>query len=317
MRLNAHSVRLFPKGRGPENYVITGIAKRCDWVVLTDMSTQGVHVHRNNPTDAPRHIFLSLRNPFVAVRTFARDILPRLRDRFVLISGSEDATVPQQFDRRWRDYNEVEYSQLRTILEHPLLIRWFAENLSDDSNERFAALPTGMVYPDGPPADGESVPEQRPLHQRPLRVLCAHRVREGLQWEPRRRVTQLARTAWAPWCTMLEGEVPEDEFLRQVDQHSFVLCVEGGGLDPSPKAWQSILYGAIPIIRETVKRNAYIDLPVAFVQSWTADALTADRLRAWYSELGKRLDAPSKRAEILFRLSQDYWWSKIAAAACA
>ncbi len=311
MFLNAHSVRLFPKGGGPENYAITGMARRCDWVVLSDMPCWTVHVHKNTATDAPRHIFLSMRNPFAALRRFAEDILPGLRHRFVLVSGSEDATVPRQVDCRWRDYNEAECRAIRSIVEHPLLIRWFAENLSDDSDERFTALPAGLIYPDGLPADGEKIPEPRPFHQRPLRVLCAHRVREGAQWEPRRQVTALARGAWAPWCTVLAEEVTEDEFLRQVDEHAFVLCVEGGGLDPSPKAWQSILYGAVPIIRETGIRGAYIDLPVAFVRSWTADAVTLDRLKAWRDHLGRFHDTPWRRADILFRLSQDYWWSKI------
>lgn len=37
--------------------------------------------------------------------------------------------------------------------------------------------------------------------------------------------------------------------MRLMQSHAFVLCAEGGGVDPSPKAWQAILHGAIPIIR--------------------------------------------------------------------
>lgn len=32
-----------------------------------------------------------------------------------------------------------------------MLIRWFAENLSDADNDCFVALPTGMVFPEGLP----------------------------------------------------------------------------------------------------------------------------------------------------------------------
>jgi hypothetical protein len=142
-------------------------------------------------------------------------------------------------------------------------------------------------------------------------------VRKGPQWEKRRKVTILARTVWAPWCTVVDEEVLEQTFLDLVQAHAFVLCVEGGGLDPSPKAWQTILHGAIPIIRNTAIRSAYTELPVAFVPDWTAGSITPSRLQAWHREFIPAHDFEDQRLMTLDRLCADYWWSKIEAHARA
>ena len=305
-----HTTRLFPKFGGATAYAITGIAARCDWVLLSETRAPFTPLHRTQPTDTPRHIFLSLRHPFAALAAFATGVLPKLRAPFVLISGSEDCTLPQQRDQRWRPFNDSEQQMIRTILEHPLLIRWFTENLEDDSDPRFSPLPIGMVYPEGPPQNPRPTCPP-PLHNRPLRVLCAHRVRPGPQWDLRRAVTARAKTDWAAFCTCPPCDIPEPEFLALIQAHAFVLCAEGGGLDPSPKAWQAILYGAIPIIRKTGTYSAYDQLPVAFVDNWQGNSLTPAQLQAWHRHLAPFHDTPALRAQTLTRLGLAYWWDQI------
>ncbi|WP_146592013.1 hypothetical protein [Puniceibacterium confluentis] len=308
------SVRLFPKHHGAAAYAVTGIAARCDWVLLSDREAPLTHLRRTVPTDRPRHIFLSLRNAFAALQVFATEILPGLRAPFVLVSGSEDVTLPQQCDRRWRAYDAAEQRHIRTILDHPLLACWFAENLAEDSDPRFVPLPTGMVYQGGAPAAPPPV-QPPPLGGRPLRVLVGHRVRPGPQWELRRAVTRRAEHDWAAFCTVPRSELSEAEFSGLMQAHAFVLCAEGGGVDPSPKAWQAMLHGAIPIIRRTGTYRAYAQLPVAFVDNWQADSLTPERLVAWQRTLGFYQDMPHLRARTLERLGLNYWWGQIAARA--
>jgi hypothetical protein len=100
-----------------------------------------------------------------------------------------------------------------------------------------------------------------------------------------------------------------------VEAASFVLCVEGGGLDPSPKAWTALLHGAIPILRDTPVAAAYRALPVAVVPDWQAGALTPARLAAWKAALAPAFDDPARRARVLERLGLDYWWGRVEAAA--
>ena len=311
--LPLHSTRLFPKNRGATAYVPTGIAARCDWLVLSDAAAPRTALVRRVPTDRPRHVFLSLRDPFAALRFFATEVLAQLRAPFVLVSGSEDVTIPHQTDRRWRSFDAGERALLDAILDHPCLLRWWAENLDAACHPRLTPLPVGMVWPDGPPDPSAPPPVPPPLGPRPLRVLCAHRIREGPQWQPRRDVSALAAGPWAAFAERPAGELPEADFHARLQANSFVLCVEGGGLDPSPKAWTALLHGAIPILRDTPVAAAYRALPVVVVPDWTADALDPDRLRAWKAALHPRFDTPRGRAEWHGRLGLEYWWQRISA----
>jgi hypothetical protein len=311
MAIEPHSTRLFPKQLGADAYRLTGVAARCDWVVLSDTREPRVRLRRRTPRGEPRHVFLSLRSPFDALRYMAEEVLPLLTRPFVLISGSEDVTIPNQRDLRWRRFNDAERGHIDTILSHPLLCRWFAENLDEAAHRLLSPMPVGLVFAAGPPSTPWIVPDPPPLSSRPLRILCAHRTRQGPQWEVRRHVTEIARTHWAPLCTVLEEEVPEAEFMRQLAQHAFVLCVEGGGLDPSPKAWQALLHGAIPIVRDSPLRAAYAELPVAFVQDWTAGSIDRSRLDEWRSSGADMQDVPANRARVVLRLGLDHWWAKV------
>jgi len=176
-----------------------------------------------------------------------------------------------------------------------------------------STMPTGMVFKTPLFPKEIDVPKVPSLEERPLRVLCAHRVREGPQWDTRRHVTELARSDWSEWCTVVEEEVPKAKFLELVRSHAFVLCVEGGGLDPSPKAWQAILNGAIPIIRETALKDAYEELPVAFVPNWKAKSLSLRKLHEWHRYFSRLYQSPSYRKDVIRKLRMDYWWSKISA----
>src|SRR5690606_38296292 len=90
------STRLFPKNRGADAYVVNGIARRCDWVVLSDRQPPQASLVRQVETEAPRHVFVSLREPFQALAFFIERVLPMIRGPFVLVSGSEDASLPRQ-----------------------------------------------------------------------------------------------------------------------------------------------------------------------------------------------------------------------------
>lgn len=311
MQLPLQSTRLFPKEKGADAYIVNGIAALCDWVVLSDFTNPFVHLHKNNRTTLPRHIFLSLRSPFDALKYFDECILPSIRSSFVLVSGSEDVTVPNQLDKRFRSFNQSEKDIINKILDHPCLFHWFAENLDDDSHPKMSPIPLGMLFKEGMPAMGVTIPPISPLTDRPLRVLCAHRVFEVDQYEIRRYVSRLAKENWLDFCTCLEHEVPEDEFVELLQAHSFVLCVEGGGIDPSPKAWQAIMHGTVPIILDSALRSAYQKLPVVLIPQWDAKCIDVARLEKWHREFSAIHDDIKSRQEVIHRLGIEYWWRKI------
>ena len=306
-----HSVRLFPKDHGAAAYELTGVAALCDWVVLSDRHPPKIQVRKSGKTGTPRSVFISMRNPVAALKYFYHVLLPKLEEKFVLVSGSEDVTLPRQIDQRWPPFNAEIREIIEKIAASSKVRHWFAENLDSKFSDRVSPLPSGMVYPHNRGPGVIEQPDVPLLANRPLRVLVGARTRPGPQWDLRRFTSGLAESAWSGFVTHLTEEVPEPEFLRLMSEHAFVLCVEGGGLDPSPKAWQALQYGAIPIIRKSPLWEAYQELPCVTVDEWSADCLSQEKLKAWHAEMLPAFDSAHKRSQVFERLSLDFWWRKI------
>lgn len=305
------STRLFPKHQGPHAYVLTGIAARCDLVVLSDTKTPHAAEVRSKSIEQVQTIFISLRSHVHALDYFFDRVLPQLTQPFVLITGSEDVTLPNQLDKRWPAMKSDLKRRLIDLAQHPMLKRWFCENLDERFHTSVEPLPLGLVFPDhanNPQVTPPSWPESG---ERNRRVLCAHRVREGGQWETRRMVSELARTDWRGFTTVLNEPVDADQFEALIRAHAFVLCVEGGGLDPSPKAWQALLHGAVPIMRTGALDRAYSIFPVIMVDEWEAGSLSPVKLNTWFDKYFTSGKLKSERDDIIERLGLDYWWRRI------
>lgn len=305
------STRLFPKFEGADAYVLTGIAARCDWVVLSDRKAP--HIADRIQTDIPsvRTVFVSMRAHEHALTHFLDVVLPQLVSPFVLITGSEDITLPRQTDQRWPPLDSGLQTRLMALLDNPLLVHWFCENLDERCHPRQSPLPLGMVYPHAEADVRIEAPGWGGTGQKHPRILCAHRVRDGRQWEPRRRVTELAKSHWRSFVTVLEEPVGETEFEALIRNHAFVLCVEGGGLDPSPKAWQTLLNGSIPIMRRTAVSEAYSVFPSIMVDDWAPEALSVDALDGWFDTFYRTGRLLRERVAVIEMLGIDYWWNRI------
>jgi hypothetical protein len=91
-------------------------------------------------------------------------------------------------------------------------------------------------------------------------------------------------------------------FVETLSKYTFTLCVNGGGLDPSPKAFEAIIAGSIPIIKYSSGiYSAYKDLPV----------VTSEKLEKWLHSVRPFYEDIKLRREILYKLTYEYWNSYI------
>jgi hypothetical protein len=146
----------------------------------------------------------------------------------------------------------------------------------------------------------------------------------------RQDVQKLCRGPWAGFTSTSatrRGDaggkldlISSEQWVFTLARHEFTLCVHGGGLSPNPKAWEALLAGSIPILARDPEgmgslTEVFEGLPVAWVTRWSADALSPTKLQAWLKELRPAFEQPEKRAEVLKRLSMEYWWQKVEAMA--
>ncbi|MCH8286939.1 hypothetical protein IIB79_10490, partial [candidate division KSB1 bacterium] len=132
-----------------------------------------------------------------------------------------------------------------------------------------------------------------------IKAQCNDRIRLPNQFNKRRPVKRLAETAWVE-CVDSMPITDHSDYFQRLRQYAFNICTTGGGIDPSPKAWVSMLVGSIPIIERSSMYKAYADLPVVFVEEWNEKAITADKLEIWLDSLRKYYEAEQLRKDVLY-----------------
>jgi hypothetical protein len=155
----------------------------------------------------------------------------------------------------------------KVFTESPNILHVFSENHSKN-HSRYSTLPCGFPHTrDSSPATLLASVEKNlkpyiPFDERPVRVLVSDRVRSGEWYQDRVMAREYCVNVSSSFCsTSLDLDLPgggtglskvqisHAKFVWSVQNSQFVLCTHGGGLDPSPKAWETILIGSIPIIQ--------------------------------------------------------------------
>jgi len=297
--VEVHSTRLLARHswvppRLRRVFGLTGIARFASHLFVPG-TQQGVR--RAASAQDPGVVFADRR----VVLAEVEKVIPR---NHPVVYAGDDPTFPQQTDARYPKESLEDNTALVARLRARGASVVFVENL-DTAGIGADPLPVGIL----PTMVMGSVrlvavrASGRSSLPRPLRVLSAARVRDGAQWETRRRVAELAQHEWSGFCDHLDREVDVRAFRRLLSTYAFVLCPQGGGLDPSPKAWEALLAGCIPIVERTPTSEGYAHLPVLFVDRWAPEALSEDRLREASRDLQAQLD---DRLTLLDKLSVQY-----------
>jgi hypothetical protein len=285
---------------------LTGISACADWFVHKQ-SVLKKHAH-----EPPRTIFVNTRSASITFPFFVDHVLPLLLHPTVIILAGEDVTFPAGTGdvRPYMTPFAHMQEHVLALIRCPFVARVHVENLDWTGHPKLVPLPLGVLPydPDMRFADAIGIRDER----RPARVFCAHRYHDGPQWADRRRVSELCTGPWAAFTTWAP-ELSHADFSAALRAHDFVLCVHGGGLDPSPCAWEALLAGCIPIMARSCVSAAYAHFPCVIVDAWTQDALSPEKLDAWWEALRVHYESWPARRAILHKLTLEYWWTVISA----
>jgi len=283
----------------PEN--LTGLAKKCDWFI------NGNQLLKLN-TRQPKTIFLTAYRGNAGIKHLVTKLLSQINSAFVLIIASEDYTFPTgKGDIRKNIYRYCK-NLLYELLDFRFLAHIFVENL-DIIHHKMSPIPLGLLK--GKKITNEeflAIDFSKKTH------LCFVRNRtygnvDG-QWADRKRANDYAKKDWSNFVKYIDYEMKQDNYIKTLKQSKFCLCIHGGGYDPCPKFFESILCGTIPIIQHSPLDFAFEKYPCVFIDDLNKNALTAEFLLQKYEEL-KEFYEGEKRKTILPLLTLDYWWNII------
>jgi hypothetical protein len=209
---------------------------------------------------------------------FVAFILPKIRNRFTLVSGDSDMCVPK----------EVLSSELFNMLvTNPFLIRWFAQNAVNFSeNPLIVQLPIGLDYhtisnsPNHPwsiPGEGKLPRHQEnilvnirkmrnPFFQKKNKTIFVNFSKNNDRFGDRSKALQEIPRGL---LSIYDSFLPRTECWKKMSQYSFVLSPFGNGMD-CHRTWEALCLGCIPIIKKGIGHNSLFEnLPVLIVQEWT------------------------------------------------
>ena len=246
---------------------------------------------------------------------FAEKVVAHIPGGFILVSSCNDYTIPFNVDLRFGYGNLMHMDAWNALIESKKVVHWFAEN-HYWTHPKVSTLPIGasmaMDSPDYPDYPKDALP----LERRSAKVVVTDKIHDtGAQWEDRRRVLKACEER-PEICDSTGGKLFSHQgWAQQVSEHQFIACGHGGGLDPSPKAWESIKIGTIPIIEENPLIDAYGMLPIAWVKDLKAFMLwpnVSTVLANWLKELGPYyVPNSSLRNRTLNQLTGRYWYHVI------
>ena len=239
-----------------------------------------------------------------AIRTFVMETLPFITDRFVLVSGDSDDSMP---------YGPLSQDEFTAFIADKRLQHWFCQNLLI-THPKMTHLPIGLDY-----HTISKVGEQHPWGMGALPIDQERELEKCIEEAPPLVLryplcySNFHHTVWGIGDRGDRKEVVEsiskevvfyepDFTPRRIgwnhqSQLMFVLSPMGGGYD-CHRTWEALCLGCIPIVKSSGLDPLYADLPVLIVKNWSD--VTRELLSA-------TLQSFSTRGFHIDKLLLNYW----------
>jgi hypothetical protein len=206
---------------------------------------------------------------------FVNNILSKIKNRFVLVSGDSDLCVPLEV---------LSESNTNKLLSSQYLIKWFAQNTRFCNHDKIIQLPIGLDYhtiSNNPnhgwrlPSEGHLPVDQeiilnnmikisKPFDQRKPKIyVCFSKNTD--RFNDRKKSLKIIPNNL---LKIINKTIPRTKNWQNILAYTFVLSPFGNGMD-CHRTWETLALGSIPIIRAPKFKNLFEDLPVLIVENWS------------------------------------------------
>jgi len=191
---------------------------------------------------------------------FYRRIIPLLKTKFILITH----------------YGDRESGLHIGILHHPLLIKWYGQNMSIQSpktvpipigleNKYWGRTKIDLIKKNSSNKKENLVYLNFSLNTHPVRSIIMDRL---LQKGFKKNVN-------LPW----------DQYIEELSKYKFCISPRGNGID-CHRIWECLYLGVIPIVIKTIHLEIFSDLPILFIHSY--DCISIEYLNQEYESFKQK-----------------------------
>lgn len=221
-----------------------------------------------------------------ALPRFAAEIVPRLTDPFVLVSGDSDRAV---------DLSLAATPAISALLSSDLLLGWYAQNRVLE-HPKLRSLPIGLDYHTMWEQPGRwgltalsALAQERLLLDTLARAPSLPRrylsIYNNWHFAIERGDRRACRARLDPALCFYEPHpISRAASWSRAAEFLFVACPEGEGMD-CHRTWETLLLGSIPIVKRNALLPLFDGLPVLVVDDW--DAISRDQLERFVQKVLK------------------------------
>ena len=216
-----------------------------------------------------------------ALRDFTNRILPKIKTKFILLSGDSDASIPTNVDDAASKKPTLTPDEFNQLINSNNLIIWYSQNLAFSPNvfPKLRHLPIGLDYHTVANNDMYWGPRSSPKTQEELMIAISKQAPPLAERQPKAYTTfhfaihrGTRRQAYDQIPKELVYYEPE-HVLRMVSwknqtKYAFVVSPQGEGMD-CHRTWEALCLGCIPIMISTPLNDMFAGLPVLIVNSWS------------------------------------------------
>ena len=303
------------------NHLSFTIADLCDWVYIFKNERKLLPVDNNvkrfNIADKkiynkmfsnkrPNTVFVKIDLLLEFMNSEELKSIP-INHKFILISGDGDLTAPMQIDDRYSNDIKININKASDLIVNDKRIKkWCCENCDTVFYNNYQIYPCLLGFVDTN-AEKYINFKIKNYKDRINKVFVCHR-----QSSKERVLTlKLAKKYWFKECDIY-NKLDYDTFIGKINDYNFVLCANGGGIDPCPRLFEVFLLGAIPIIKTSSLDNIILDMgfPVIIVDNWDENTISSDNLYKWLNDHQSKLDL-NIHHKLKNKLTMQYWWDYI------
>lgn len=243
-----------------------------------------------------------------AIPDFVSNLFPKIKVRFILVTGDCDESCPFDLFRSQEDFIR--------FIESDKIIHWYSQNCIG-KHRKLTQIPIGMDYHTMSLRDHEwgektsSLDQERilltikqsakPLDQRILKAYANFQFLMNTKYAYDRidAIVQIPKS-----CVFYEPtKVRRINTWKTQSEYAFVISPHGNGLD-CHRTWEALALGVIPIVKTSSLDSLFEGLPVWIVNDWSQ--INESEMLTKIKEFQHQFEG-----ETLEKMKLDYWLKKI------
>jgi len=209
------------------------------------------------------------------LKYFVLEILPKIKNKFTLVSGDSDLCVPIEI---------LQENEFNLLMNNSFLLKWFVQNTRLENEPKIVQLPIGLDYhtiSNNPnhhwKTEGEgylpSFQEEKinsirktmkPFYKRSPYIYINFSKDNDRFQQRKTAFEQIPKNL----LIINNDFTKRTQNWKIITEYTFVLSPFGVGMD-CHRTWEALCLGAIPIVKAPSFKKMFEDLPVLIVNEWT------------------------------------------------